>query len=70
MLHDGKNQSADSVKARQIFISNANDRKAAEQLADSLLNVLRKEKILQPWPGNILRTRLPTMVEKWMVPRN
>lgn len=31
---------ADSVKARQIFISNANDRKAAEQLADSLLNVL------------------------------
>lgn len=33
---------ADSVKARQIFITNANDRKAAEQLADSLLNVLRK----------------------------
>ncbi len=33
---------ADSVKARQIFISNTNDRKASEQLTDSLLNVLRK----------------------------
>ena len=38
----GKINRSDSVKARQIFISNAGDRKAAEQLADSLLNVLRK----------------------------
>lgn len=32
---------ADSVKVRQIFISNNHSRKAAEQLTDSLLNVLR-----------------------------